>query len=118
MEDFRRLVGRFPDIQTVMLGRGIIGNPFLMEQARKDGERKEEICAKPGERLKAFHDKVLADYMEINFGDKNVLFKMKEIWCYLGKQFEDSEKLLKKIRKAQRVRDYEEAANELFALLS
>ena len=118
VEDFRRLVGRFPDIQTVMLGRGIIGDPFLVEQAKKDGEREEEICAKPGEQLKAFHDKVLADYMEINFGDKNVLFKMKEIWCYLGKQFEGSEKLLKKIRKEQRVREHAEAANELFALLS
>lgn len=126
-EDFRRVFERFPDIRTVMLGRGIIGNPFLVEQAKG-------VCAEPegmsgesgrlpassvsGERLRAFHDKILADYMEINFGDKNILFKMKEIWCYLGKQLGDSEKLLKRIRKAQKVKEYEQAARELFALLS
>lgn len=34
--------------------------------------------------LKAFHDEILNGYCEIMSGDRNTLFKMKEIWSYLG----------------------------------
>ena len=36
------------------------------------------------------------DYQEVSSGDKNVLFKMKELWCYLGTLFPDKEKQFKK----------------------
>ena len=108
-DDYRKMKERLPDIKAVMLGRGIIGNPELVEEL-------EGISGDAG-RLKKFHDKILEDYVKINFGDTNVLFKMKEIWHYLGRQFEDGGKLLKKIKKAQKLKDYEEAAEELFALL-
>ena len=46
-------------------------------------------------------------------GDKNVLFKMKELWFYMGYLFEDSGKFLKKIKKANRLKEYEGAVLEL-----
>lgn len=46
-------------------------------------------------------------------GDKNVLFKMKELWTYLGEAFEDSAKPMKKIRKAQRMEEYRAAVESL-----
>lgn len=110
LSDYQRIQERFPEISAVMLGRGIIGNPRLLE------EIKEERAA-GAERLRAFHDKILTDYMDLNFGDKNVLFKMKEIWCYMGKSFAGGEKQLKKVKKAERMTDYEKAVDGLFALL-
>ena len=50
-------------------------------------------------RLRAFHDKILEDYRALDFGEKNVLFKMKEIWCYMGSLFSEGEKELKRIKK-------------------
>ena len=46
-------------------------------------------------------------------GDRNVLFKMKELWAYLGFLFEGEEKLLKKIKKAQKMADYQAVTEEL-----
>lgn len=46
-------------------------------------------------------------------GEKNTLFKMKELWFYMGPLFEDSDKFLKKIKKANRLKDYEIAVAQL-----
>lgn len=110
-EDYRKICDRFPKLQTVMLGRGIITNPGLVEELQGKG-------GADARRLKAFHDKVLEDYRELEFGDTNVLFKMKELWCYMGSMCKGQEKLLKKMKKAQKIKDYEETVNELFSLLS
>lgn len=108
--DYRRIQESFSEIPAVMLGRGIIGNPGLLDEIK--GQR-----PKSAERLRAFHDKIFADYMSLNFGDKNVLFKMKEIWCYMGKSFIGGEKQLKRVKKAERITDYIRAVDELFVLL-
>ncbi len=110
VSDYRRIREAFPELQTVMLGRGIIGDPWLVEAIEGRDIRE-------AGRLKAFHDQILEDYRALDFGDKNVLFKMKEIWCYLGKMFAGGEKQLKRIKKAERMKDYRDAADSLFALL-
>lgn len=98
---------RFPETDTVMLGRGIIANPALVNQIEKDD-------AHLREKLRGFHDRVYEEYQKINSGDKNVLFKMKELWFYMGNRFVDSEKLMKKIRKSEKLRDYESAVSAIF----
>ena len=47
-------------------------------------------------------------------GDLPVLFKMKDLWTYMSQCFTNSEKYLKKIRKANRIPEYEIAVNALF----
>ena len=99
--DMEKLKKRFPEASCIMLGRGILRNPELIE-IMESGEKK--IDAK---KLRAFHDQIYQDYQEVSCGDKNVLFKMKELWCYLGTLFPDKEKQLKKIRKAEKLDRYE-----------
>ena len=65
--------------------------------------------------LKAFHDEILEGYLEIMSGDQPTLFKMKDLWTFLSSGFENSEKCLKKIRKANRIGDYRSAVEEVFA---
>ena len=50
-------------------------------------------------------------------GERNVLFKMKELWFYLAWSFENSEKYEKKIRKAQHLSDYRLVVRQLFTEL-
>lgn len=107
--DHERIRGRFPEVNAMMLGRGIIGNPGLLDEIKGTGTEDKK-------RLRAFHDKVLEDYRALDFGDKNVLFKMKEIWCYLGSSFPDGAKELKRVKKAERMKDYENAADSLFCM--
>ena len=50
-------------------------------------------------------------------GEKPALFKMKEIWGYMSWLFEDSDKYAKKIRKVQKLKDYDQIIDELFDTL-
>lgn len=101
----------FPDVKTFMLGRGILSDPGLLGRIQRKVENgKEETELK---RIRQFHDQLYEDYRALSMGDKNVLFKMKEIWSYLGQSFPGHEKVLKKIRKAERLEQYTAAVEEL-----
>lgn len=114
-EKYEEIERSFLDVHTFMLGRGILERPDLLGQIRRRERKSEE--GEEGfldiEKLRRFHDRLYEDYRALGMGDKNVLFKMKEIWCYLGKSFPEKEKVLKKIRKAERLEKYEAAVEEL-----
>lgn len=97
----------FPNVDTVMVGRGLLMNPGLLGMI-KTGEAPDKT------RIKAFHDKIYSDYQEVLFGEKVVLFKMKELWSYMIQIFTDYKKYGKKIKKAQRLAAYESAVEDLF----
>lgn len=104
-ENLRDLSRQFPAVEQVMVGRGLLTNPAFAEETGRLEK----------ERFRAFHDQVLEGYRQAIPGDKNVMFKMKELWFYLGYGFEDGEKYVKKIRKAQRVEEYCAAVSCLLA---
>lgn len=91
----------------IMLGRGLLTNPALADTILQDIGLDKTV-------LKAFHDKLLIDYSEILSGDRNVLFKMKELWYYMIQIFENPEKYAKKIRKTQRISEYRDVVDQLF----
>ncbi|MDO5145863.1 MAG: tRNA-dihydrouridine synthase family protein [Eubacteriales bacterium] len=105
--DLQRFQDRFPQIDTVMIGRGLIANPQLAETLA--GEEARDL-----KRWRAFHDEVCLGYEEIMSGERNVLFKMKELWSYMLPMFPGAERWGKKIKKAVCLKDYQEAVNEVF----
>lgn len=106
-DDFRKFTEDFPSIDRVMFGRGIIANPGLIRDIN-EGITLDKML------LKEFHDRVYSDYREVLYGDIPVLFKMKELWFYMSQMFTNYEKYVKKIRKAQKLRDYDAAVEKLF----
>ncbi|NLL75638.1 MAG: tRNA-dihydrouridine synthase family protein [Clostridiales bacterium] len=106
-QDYERFCEEFPGIGCVMLGRGLLRTPALIGRIKENKEMDKET-------LKAFHDRLYADYKESFSGDVNLLFKMKELWFYMIHMFPDNEKYAKKIKKASRLRDYEEIIDHLF----
>lgn len=113
LKKYEEIRQAFPETEAFMLGRGILMDPLLLmrikNQAGEEGAEKGKEQAK----LCGFHDRLYEDYRALGMGDKNVLFKMKELWCYLGQSFPGQEKALKKIRKAERLDRYEAAVEEL-----
>jgi tRNA-dihydrouridine synthase len=105
--DYRELVEMYPSLDAVMLGRGLIANPALIGEIKNNHVIDKQV-------MKAFHDAVYAGYQEILSGDRNVLFKMKEFWFYMIHLFAESDKYAKKIRKTDRLHDYEEVISRLF----
>lgn len=97
----------FPETERIMLGRGILRNPGLL-QLVKEGKGPEK------QTLLDFHEELVAQYAQEMSGDRNVLFKMKEIWSYWIYSFADSEKYAKKIRKCMDLKHYINTVEELF----
>lgn len=110
-----QFVQEYPDISAVMLGRGLLANPALAEDAYACIEENAtaSVTHLTADRIRAFHEDVLEGYRRAIPGDKNVLYKMKELWAYLGEAFEDPAKSMKKIRKAQRMEEYLNAVESL-----
>lgn len=105
--DYMELTASFPELKSVMLGRGLIANPQLGEQ----------VCggvALDKDRLRAFHDEIYKGYQEYMSGDRDVLFRMKELWFYLSGMFTNQERYVKKIRKSERAGEYEAVIENLF----
>ena len=115
----------FPETEKVMLGRGILQDPGLVGELRmveaqfeaKDsdtpvGNKKRNIVDK--QTLRAFHDDICDGYKGVMSGDRNTLFKMKELWCYMSKSFTNPEKYLKKIKKTERLAEYYVIVDTLF----
>lgn len=107
VEDHNRLAKTFPDVDTMMLGRGILANPGLMKEIRDNTLMEKEV-------LKDFIDEVLYQYVELFQEERNALYRMKELWSYMAYIFSDSKKYAKKIKKAQSVKEYNEAVASLF----
>lgn len=93
--------------ERVMLGRGILMNPGLIGAIKEDKKLTKE-------KLKVFHEDVLEGYLSVMSGDRNTLFKMKELWFYLGTGFTNPDKYLKKIKKVQTIAEYKSIVANLF----
>ena len=121
-EDLQDRKERFPDLDRVMLGRGLLCNPFLIEMSKTadDVGRKtaddvaHDHMQEKKDRLYAFHQEILEGYIQVMSGDRNVLFRMKELWFYLGDCFTNADKYLKKIKKSERLVAYQAAVDALF----
>lgn len=109
VSDYQQWESRYPQVQQVMLGRGVIGNPFLVKEIQEGN-----TCY-DGKLFLEFHNELLKKYLETDLGAKNVLFKMKELWVYMAGMFsgEEAEKLLKKIRKTDDIETYQVAVKNL-----
>jgi len=105
--DYERLTSTFPKLENVMLGRGMIANPGLAGQIRENGQI-------DFRKLEAFHDEVYAEYRQLMPGERNTLFKMKELWFYMMRNFPDAEKYVKKLRKANSCVEYESCVKMMF----
>ena len=131
VRDYEQFRARFPQVERVMIGRGVLADPGLMrrlkslEHAQKTGEdasRKENDMEQPGseiyrtgkQELRAFHDTIFRQYREIFDEDKNAIFHMKELWSYLVHSFAGSEPYAKKIRKTSSLNEYRCEVGNLF----
>ena len=131
VRDYEQFRARFPQVERVMIGRGVLADPGLrqrlksFEHAQKTGEdsgRKEngmeqsgsEIYRTGKQELRAFHDTIFRQYREIFDEDKNAIFHMKELWSYLVHSFEGSEPYAKKLRKTSSLNEYRCEVGNLF----
>lgn len=107
VEDYHAFQDKFPQVDRMMLGRGVIANPGLVREIRT-GQQVTTV------ELKEYHDRLYAGYREEMDSERDALFKMKEVWFYLGKMFPEAERELKKVKKADRPEEYLAAVRGVF----
>lgn len=105
LEDYEQFVERFPTVERIMIGRGLIGNPALVREIQ-GGEKLS------WQELLTYADKIEQAYREI-MPDNPVLFKMKELWAYMVRNHSDAEKVWKKIKKTKHLSDYDRVLQTL-----
>jgi tRNA-dihydrouridine synthase len=108
---FREMQERFPTIDHWMIGRGLISDPFLPIMIRQNTL---EYPKNKMELFSAFHDTLYGIYSESLSGSTHLLLKMYHLWEYFAVTFSNPHKVLKKIKKAQSIRNYELAVAEIF----
>ena len=112
VENYHRIIDKINDdsemkIGSIMIGRGLIGNPNLVNEI-KGGEKISK------ETLRQFHDKLYGDFAAEMSADKHLLNKMIEMWNYLSYATTDPHKTAKMIRKSQSTFKYEKAVEQIF----
>ena len=101
VEDYRRITEMYPDIQAVMIGRGMLRNPGLI------GEIRGQEPAGDRAILDWIEDLAKTNY--VAYTETPTLFKMKEIWTYLQDRYPGHKKELKQLFKAKKLSEYENA---------
>ena len=106
-KEVRDFSAAYPQVKTLMLGRGLIADPAFAGKA-KGGEPADR------ETLREFHDRLFVAYCDAYGGPRNALFRMKEVWLYQKCLFRDSEKLWKKLRKTTSLAEYQDITARFF----
>lgn len=96
--DYERIVEKFPTVDAIMIGRGLIANPGLARQIKTGQKMTWEEALNFGMLLTEEYEKVMSP--------KPVLFKMKEVWSYMCQCHPNKELLWKKIRKTKSLDEY------------
>ena len=78
-----RFQERFPQVDRVMIGQGLLADPALAAKAKGEPPPDRKV-------LRAFHDELYQTYLEAFGSQRNTVFHMKELWSYLSRLFEDS----------------------------
>lgn len=103
-KDWHIFSERFPSIHLLMLGRGILRNPFLPGQIKGL-----EMPQNPQRIVQQFVEELYHAIRRERNDNPSVLNAMKEFWSYLAEYFDDPVRAFRKIRKSKNFGDYEEA---------
>lgn len=92
-DDLFDLDYKWPQCNKFMIGRGLIANPGMLLGSNA--------------HFMEFHNEILEGYASYLSGDQTVLFRMKELWFWWTNLFLGQEKIIKKIKKTNTLKEYQ-----------
>ena len=105
LEDAAKIAERFPAVESIMIGRGLVADPGMLSGGTSR------------ETLKAFLNELSDTYCTVFESKRNAIYRMKDNWHYLIALFEGSDKLWKEMRKSTDYDRFMAIANEIIATL-
>lgn len=110
ISDIVEIEDKYPKIVATMLGRGLVGCPWILHAESTYATACPDI-----QKFKQFHDSLFSQYREILSGDTPLLFRMKEFMAMWQKSFPNNEKLCKNIMKTKSVAEYQSLISQLLS---
>lgn len=111
LADYESLSIQFPGIQTWMIGRGLLVDPFLPAKIKAlplpDLSQQKDIVRKFVDDLYFAYRRKMNDRLQAI----NVL---KELWGFQCFSFNDPHKVFNRLKKTKTFDDYEDAVNDIF----
>ena len=105
--DAKRMEQSYPAMSGMMLGRGLVANPALVQQIKGIG-------GPTVDAIENFHGE-LFDATAARVGSpRNTMFRMKEVWSYLILLFDGREKYQKLLRKTTSLTEYQAITTRIF----
>ena len=101
-EDLDNLLDISPETRRVMLGRGVIANPALLRMLSGGPALTEK-------EFSEFHNTLLENYLSSGLDERTAVNRMKELWFYMMSLYPESERAVKKMMKANSLRNYADA---------
>ena len=106
MAQMEELSHKYPEVESVMIGRAFIGDPGLLTSGGTTAKQ-----------LQAFHDELMEEYIVVFGSARNAMFRLKENWGFLHLRFDDTDKLWKRLRKTTDIEEYKSITREIFHTL-
>lgn len=109
VEECERVLEEFPLLRGVSIGRGLLSSPFMAKEFHDN-----EPCPETERMslLSGFHQTLFSAYSERLQGETQLLTKMKTLWEYFLP--ETDRKLLKRIKKTNKLAEYTSTVNTIF----
>jgi tRNA-dihydrouridine synthase len=105
LADVKRIQTLTPQVDRFMIGRGILQNPFLLAEIRKQElTQKEKV-----KMLRNFHLSIIEYCKQKYSGDLHLLKRLEELWEYHAEGFENGHKIYKLVKKSKTLVQYEAA---------
>lgn len=103
LADVNRIQEIAPQIKAVMIGRGILENPFLLAEIRQKHLNQVEKT----KMLRNFHVSLIERSKLKYSGDLHFLKRFEELWSYQAKYFENGHRIFKLVKKCKTLVQYE-----------
>ena len=110
VDDFGVCAAKYPNVRAIMIGQGLVSDPFLADRIRFSAVSDAEL-------LHSFHDELFATYAALFGSRNNAAKRMKELWFYLIRLFEAGERFGKQILKSKTADEYTIAVCKVFSEL-
>ena len=111
--DADKIMELVPQVSRIMIGRGMLQNPFLLAEIRKQ----ELTLIEKATMLRGFHVSIIEHCNQKYSGDLHMLKRLEELWEYHAQAFTDGRKIFKQIKKCKTLVQYEsvvfKAINEM-----
>lgn len=103
-EDMESILGKYPEVEGIMVARGILGRPSLFNEFidKKEWDKETRIS-----KMLDFHRRLFNHYSSVLCGDAQIISKIQPFWEYA--EDEIGRKAWKAIKKASNLAKYQSA---------